>query len=122
MYMVYKLSTISDPLSTDEIKEDNNSVATVYSNNGSQASQESHTPTSSTKTMNESITKNSNVSQTSQFEKMKSLISCHYCDYTNYDENKVLKHSVNRHPSKPARPDPSLIELMKKIEEEEKNM
>lgn len=48
-----------------------------------------------------------------QQEENKSLVSCYYCSYQGKSESEVLKHSVNAHPGIPARPDPSLLELMK---------
>ena len=56
----------------------------------------------------------------SSVENEKSSIPCHYCNFTNNNENEVLRHSINVHPGKPARPDTSLLELMEK-EVKEKN-
>jgi hypothetical protein len=57
----------------------------------------------------------------SAVENEKSSIPCHYCNFTNNNENEVLRHSINVHPGKPARPDTSLLELMKEKEVKEKN-
>lgn len=55
-----------------------------------------------------------------------SLISCNHCSYQGNSEYEVLRHSVNAHPGKPARPDPSLLELIikekNKKDEEEKRI
>ena len=58
---------------------------------------------------------------------LQKLKHCHYCNYQGKSEDELLSHSVNRHPGKPARPDPSLLELMQKSkdrdeEEEEKEV
>ena len=58
---------------------------------------------------------------------LQKLKPCHYCNYQGKSEDELLSHSVNRHPGKPARPDPSLLELMQKSkdrdeEEEEKEV
>jgi hypothetical protein len=42
------------------------------------------------------------------------LIPCNYCNYQGKSENEVLTYSVISHPGKPARPDPSLLELLQK--------
>ena len=44
------------------------------------------------------------------------LIPCHYCKFTSNNESEVLTHSINVHPGKPARPETSLLELMKETE------
>ncbi|HEX6645729.1 MAG TPA: hypothetical protein VF047_00965 [Nitrososphaeraceae archaeon] len=48
-----------------------------------------------------------------------SSISCHHCNYKGKSENEVLRHSVNAHPGKPARPDPSLLELLQQQQQKE---
>src|SRR5688572_2816741 len=57
------------------------------------------------------------LSSSLQYSKQLSFIPCHYCSYQGRTENEVLVHSVNAHPGLPARPEPSLLELMKKKEE-----
>jgi hypothetical protein len=42
-----------------------------------------------------------------------SYVSCHYCSYQGKSENEVLNHSINSHPGIPARPDKSILKLMK---------
>jgi hypothetical protein len=49
-----------------------------------------------------------------------SLICCHYCNFTSNSESELVTHSVNSHPGLPARPDPNLLELMKKGNKDEK--
>ena len=49
-------------------------------------------------------------------------ISCHYCNYKGSSENEVERHSFISHPGKPARPDPSLLKLIKGYEKEEQNV
>jgi hypothetical protein len=46
---------------------------------------------------------------------------CHYCNYSSNDESKVERHSVISHPGKIARPDESLLELMKEKKETKDN-
>jgi hypothetical protein len=43
-------------------------------------------------------------------------IQCHYCNFTSSTEKEVERHSVISHPGKIARPDPSLLELLKQKE------
>ncbi len=57
------------------------------------------------------------LSSSLQYSKQLSSIPCHYCSYQGKTENEVLVHSVNVHPGLPARPEPSLLELMQKKEE-----
>jgi hypothetical protein len=40
--------------------------------------------------------------------------ACHYCNYQGKSNDEIISHSVIRHQGKPARPDPSLLELMHK--------
>jgi hypothetical protein len=47
------------------------------------------------------------------------LIPCNHCSYQGKSENEVLKHAVNAHPEKIARPDPSLLELLQQQQQKE---
>jgi hypothetical protein len=47
-----------------------------------------------------------------------SYVSCHYCSYQGKSEEEVINHSVKLHPGKPARPDPELLELLRKSKQE----
>jgi hypothetical protein len=64
-----------------------------------------------------------NVSQASQASQSDetNLIPCHYCNYTNSNEKQVERHSVISHPGKPARPDPSLLELLQQQQQQKRN-
>ena len=39
-------------------------------------------------------------------------INCHYCNYQGKSENDLLKHSVNCHTRRIARPDKDLLDLI----------
>ena len=86
----------------------------TYSNKVSQASQASQTPKSTTKTDEEFITAINNVSQASQSEHTTpAFLTCHYCNYSHNNEKDVERHSIISHPGKIARPDDSILKLLK---------
>lgn len=45
-------------------------------------------------------------------------LACYYCNYQGKSNDEILSHSVNRHTGKPARPDPSLLNLLKPQQQE----
>ena len=86
----------------------------------SQPSQASQIPISSTNINVETTTENIKDTHVSQIdETTTNLIHCHYCGYTGSSEKEIERHSINAHPGKPARPDPTLLELTKEKKEKE---
>ena len=57
-----------------------------------------------------------NSGHSSSLSSKEDSIQCHYCNFKSNKESEVERHSVISHPGKIARPDPSLLKLMKEIE------